>query len=154
MVTVRGLRRARCAMLHPSQCPAPSGGWCRKQPWPGHSGLSGEGQGQPSVHSEWVSRQVGSSISSQIPGPWPPAPGGDGVVMSIVLWLRLGVQTTVEGPAGQGWHLIFCPLDAILFFQTPPSWPPAPIHQTHKRGRSPALMNCPKSEDTHPGHNS
>lgn len=38
-------------------------------------------------------------------------------VLSVMLWLRLGMETTVEGPPGQGWHLC-CPLDPTLPSQT------------------------------------
>lgn len=38
-------------------------------------------------------------------------------MLSFMLRLRLGMETTVEGPPGQGWHLC-CPLDPTLPIQT------------------------------------
>lgn len=148
--TVGGSRRAGRAMLRPSQCPASSGGWHRREPRPRCSGLPGDGQGQPSVHGERVGGQ--GAAPSQIRGSWPLARGWGGVVLSVMPWLRLGIQITVEGPAGQV-GIYPSPSGYGTALSDPQSpWKVLTRH-TKGRGGSPALVNCqlpPRSGDTHP----
>lgn len=67
------------------------------------------------------------------PGPLHREGGG---VLSFMLRLRLGMETTVEGPPGQGWHLC-CPLDSTLPFQTrlplPSPLPPLAVESPQQR---------------------
>lgn len=43
-------------------------------------------------------------------------------VLSVMLWWRLGIQTTEQGPAGQGWRLVCLP-DPVPPLQTRPLLP-------------------------------
>lgn len=114
---------------------------------------------RPAFRPQWVCGQ---------PHPWPilgsrPQRKRKWGVLSVMLWLRLGVQTTVQGPAGQGWHLV-CPPDPTLPLQTraplPSHLPPLTTgslrqrqHCKMKRG-APSLENCqlppPRSEELAP----
>lgn len=141
----RGLPR-RAGTPHPSWHRALPGGQHRKKPQRGRSGLPGEGHSRPSGHS--------GCVGSRIPGQsWAPGPSAKRRwgVLSVTLWLRLGIQTTVQGPAGQGWHLV-CPPDPTLPLQTRPPLPshlpplttgspPQRQHCKTKRG-APSLENC------------
>jgi len=85
---------------------------------------------------------VGSRITSQILGSWLPTRVRGGMVLSVVLWLRLGIQATAARCAGQRWPRPFCSLDTTLSSETSPLLPATCPHSpwktlirssTHKR---------------------
>lgn len=78
-----------------------------------------------------------------------------GVALPVVLWLRLGIQAPVEGPAGQGATSILHPLDTTLIFQTRCPESPREVLPRHTKGSGGSLVLVnrsapPRSGSTHP----